>query len=160
LPVGTPAGAAAPEPFPPTSETVLAGSTLSREEREQVAAQLQRDERLVWADKPDARVAFFRGCIFAVAFVFPAAVVGGILVLLGTSGGALMGVLLGLIAAGFLVCAFALPLVLRWRTGRSFYAFTTKRVLAWPCDWLGRARLVVYEPSTVSGVQLERVSTD
>jgi hypothetical protein len=68
--------------------------------------------------------------------------------------------LLGLCAAGLLVAGVALPFVLRWRTRRTFYAFTTKRALVWACASLGRPRLVVYPPSVVSGVQREPVSTE
>ena len=171
IPVGAAGGAAAfaPPPVestPPTSAAVLADSALSLPQREQVAARLEPDERLVWADRPDARIALFRGCLFSVGFAFAAAVFAAILAIMGVNEGfkgtvgTVLAVLLGLIAAGLLVCGVGLPFVLRWRTGRTFYAFTTRRALAWPCDWFGRTQLAVYSPSVVSGVQRESVSSD
>jgi hypothetical protein len=161
IPVGT---VAAPPPVasPPSSEAVPTASSLSPHEQEQVRQQLQADERLVWADKPEPRIAFFRGCIGSVVFAFVAFVILVIVIMLGVMKGfdsitTLVIVVLGLVAGSFLLAGLGLPFVLRWRT---FYAFTTRRALAWPCDWFGRVQRRDYSPAIVSGVQREPVSTN
>jgi hypothetical protein len=157
-------GGAAPAPSPkaapppPTSEKVLADSRLSAEERDQLARQLKADERLVWADKPAPGGAFLRGCVVTLFLTLTAGMIAVAIAVayfavedVQKNGMAVLAVPV-LLAAGLLVAGIVLPFVFRWRAGRTFYAFTNKRALAWESDWLGKPKLHVYPPAIVSGV--------
>jgi hypothetical protein len=168
LAVGVNGGAAAPPPAPPApprSADVLARSELSAAERQRLEAELEAGERLVWAGKPAASVAFVRGWLIAVAFFFAAGVCLLILVLTvgrglaGDGWGILFAVLPGVFAAGFLAVGLAWPFLARRRAERTVYAFSDRRALAWDSSFLlGRVKHVVYDPAELSGLQLTPIT--
>jgi hypothetical protein len=55
-------------------------------------------------------------------------------------------ILLGLSTA-CIVGGVAWPYLQRWYAGRTVYAVTTRRALAWVCDYFGKVSLVTYEPA-------------
>jgi hypothetical protein len=153
---GAAATAVAPPPPPPppaTSKSILARSALSDEEQERVEDALERDERLVWADKPVAAAAYFRAWLMSIGFFFGALITLVIsIVVLVTTGGkdwlfaGVPGVLgLGLVAAGIIY-----PHLSRRSAERTAYAFTTKRALVWDCGLMGKIKLLVYGPAVVA----------
>jgi hypothetical protein len=164
LPVGTPNGAGtpaagappAPDP-PPSTQAVLAQSPLSDKERDLLTSQLEAGEQVVWADKPEPRIAFLRGWVVTVTMLFSAGSILTILILAGQHGmfsgfsGTITLIALGLFVAGFTGFGLAWPFVARWRAGRTFYAITTERAMAWYCNLFGRMSLLIFEPVALAG---------
>jgi hypothetical protein len=155
-----PAHAAAPAaPAAPSTAEALQGSELSEPERDRLEAALERGERLVWAGKPVARVAFIRGWVVAVGWFFAAGVCLVILVLLlgrgvlHDGGGVFFAAIPGACAAGFLALSLVWPFLARRRAARTVYAFSNRRALAWESSLLGRVRHVVYDPAELTGLQ-------
>jgi hypothetical protein len=165
-PVGAANGAPAPAPAlpPKTTEAVLQQSPLSDPERDALESELDRGERLVWAGKPDARTAFLRGWLLTGGLGFAAVVVLVILIVVATtvglkgSGGVITAVLLGVFFLGLIGLGVAAPYLNRWRMGKTFYAFTTKRALAWDCGWVGKVALNVYEPADMATLSRQNLT--
>ncbi len=159
---GTPA-AAAPAP-PPSTKAVLEQSSLSESERDALEGELDKGERLVWADKPDARTAFLRGFIVtaalgSVAFVLILITII-MLVTVGTkdTGGVVVFLILGAIGLAAAGGAAAAPYLNRWRMRKVFYAFTTKRALVWDCSWSGKVTLSTYDPADLAKTYRQTLS--
>jgi hypothetical protein len=159
-PAAAPAKAAPERPAAklPSPKQVLEQSELSDEEREKLEAELGRSERLLWAGKPVARVAYGRAWLMSIGYFFGAVVcaiiVGCTWGMFGKDNDHFSGILswafLGipaLGAIGFLVVGLAWPPLVRRRYERTFYAFTDKRALLWGCKLFGSVRLVVYKPA-------------
>jgi len=151
-------GAPPSEPAPADTETVLSRSPLAAGERDQLRDLLDEGEQVVWADKPDADAAFRFGWIFAgffgvVAFVLLLVLVG-VLVSGGSDGFLIVFALfLGVLVLGLAGAGVAAPFFQRWRYGKTFYAFTDRRALAWTCDLLGRTRLKTYPPAALGSIR-------
>jgi hypothetical protein len=163
LPVGTvngSAAAAAPRPkaAPQTTGQVLEQSPLARGERELLEEQLERGERLVWADKPVEAVAFRRAWLISAGLFSMAVVFLVILIVLavttGSSGsGLIILVIVALLFVVALGAGFGFPYLEQWRIHRDFYALTSQRALVWKSNYAGRLGLQVYEPAALSGVR-------
>jgi hypothetical protein len=160
IPVGGPEGAPPAAPAPaPTSEAVLQQSPLSDAERDAVEGELEKDERLVWAGKPDARGSFLRGLVVTIGLGVLALFVLGAVIALAVAGGfkgtegTIVAVVLTLVFLAAVAAAAAAPFLNRWRMGKCFYAFTTKRALAWNCDWAGKVALNVYGPGDLANLK-------
>jgi hypothetical protein len=159
-----PAEAGPPAAAPPAAAAPLGQGALSDHERELLEAQLEKGERVVWADKPDERAAFLRGWIVSVAWLFGAAFVTTIVVILAVQGvfsgvvGVLVLAVLGAVAAGLIGLTVGWPFWARRRARRTFYAFTNHRALGWFCGLLGRVQLMVFEPAALAGVHLQYVT--
>jgi hypothetical protein len=160
---GTPAAPAPVKP-PPSSKAVLEQSSLSESERDAVEGELDKGERLVWADKPDVRTAFLRGFIVTAALGSVALVMFIVLIVLivamgfKDTGGVVVFLILGAIFLAALGGAIAAPYANRWRMSKVFYAFTTKRALAWNCAWSGKIALNVYEPADMAKLYRQNLS--
>jgi hypothetical protein len=156
-----PEPAAKVEPTLPGTEEVLAQSDLSEQERARLTGELGRDERLLWAGKPSARVAFLRGWIFAGGLWFAALMILVVLIIVMSSG-ALAGagaaitlILLLTVIVGLTAAGAAIPYATRWYKQRTAYAATTRRALAWVPDWFGKIKQVTYDAADL--VKLYRV---
>jgi hypothetical protein len=146
------------ETAPADTEAVLSRSALAQGERDSLRDLLDEGEQVVWADKPDADAAFRFGWIFAgffgvVALVLLLVDIG--LLTMGPSGGILIGiaVVLGLVVLGLVGAGVAAPHYQRWRYGKTYYAFTNRRALAWTCDLLGQVKLKTYPPAALGGLR-------
>ncbi len=157
---GTPA-APAPAKAPPTTKEVLEHSPLSEAERDTLEGELDKDERLVWAGRPDPRAAFLRGIVYTVALGVVAFILLVIVIIMMSvvgfkdTGGTVVFVLIGLLGLAAAGGAAAAPYAHRWRMGKVFYAFTTKRALVWGCTWAGKTFLNVYGPSDMAQLSLQ-----
>jgi hypothetical protein len=135
---------------------VLQQSPLSEAERDTLEGELEKDERLVWAGKPDLRMAFLRGWIATAGLASGAVMVLIVLLVIAFtagfhgSGGIIAVVLLVLLILALLGAGFAAPYLNRWRMGKTFYAFTTKRALAWNCTWGGKVVHNAYDPADLA----------
>src|SRR5262245_19771241 len=158
LAVGAPNGSAPaapaprPEPALPSTEEVLRRSDLLDKEREALLHELGRDERLLWAGKPSARVAFLRGWLIA-AGLYSGAVMFLIMLLamnaagaFGHGGGWLI-LLFALLIVALVVAGTVIPFGTRWYKRLTAYAVTTRRALAWVPDWFGKVKHVRYDPT-------------
>ncbi|HYT93745.1 MAG TPA: hypothetical protein VEL76_33810 [Gemmataceae bacterium] len=167
IPVGTAANgkaatpAAKPKPAPTRNAAdVLAESGLSAEERDRLEGELDRGEQLLWAGKPVARSAFMRGWGVGAGFLFGAIIMIVALIVMWNHGvfhdsfGTIMALILGGGIAGCVVFGIAWPYLQRWYAGRTVYAVTTKRALAWVCNYFGKTSLVSYQPADM--VKLSR----
>jgi hypothetical protein len=150
-------GAPPSEPGRADTEAVLSRSPLAEGEREQLRDILDEGEQVVWAEKPDAEAAFRFGWIVTgffgvVAFVLLLVLIG--VLVSGGSAGFLLGfaLFLVLLVLGLAGAGVAAPFYQRWRYGKTFYAFTNRRALAWTCDLLGRTKLKTYPPAALSGI--------
>src|SRR4051794_17430876 len=131
----TPRSAAKGPPPAASPEDVLARSPLSDGEKRRLGAELDGDERLVWAGKPDPALAVRRLLMVSAGLVCAAVfmgVIGGLIWYIESSQGRDLGgmglialAVLGSFGLVLLGAAVALPLFNRWRCGRSFYALTT-----------------------------------
>ncbi len=146
-------------PAAQTTEPVLQQSPLSEAERDALEEELQKDEQLLWAGKPDGRAAFLRGLIFTVGLGVFALFVLGALIAFAVAGDLKSGegkvvaavlILVTLAAAG---AGAAAPYLNRWRMGKTFYAITTKRALAWDCDWAGKVARKAYGPADMANLK-------
>jgi hypothetical protein len=141
------------------AEQVLNESGLSDEEREQLEDELRKDERLLWAGKPVARVAFAFGWAFSAGFFFTALIllIMALVLALSDLGLSVMvwGVL-GLLALGCTTVGLVVPFLNRARAAKVVYAATTKRALIWGCDWFLRVKLGSYDPTELAGLQRSR----
>jgi hypothetical protein len=156
--VVSPGGGPASEQAPESTEAVLSRCALTEDERDALRDVLEEGEIVVWADRPDADAAFRFGWIFAgvfgvVAFVLLLVDIGILAmgpsdVVLFVIAGVLVLVVLALAGAGV-----AAPFYQRWRYGKTVYAFTNQRALAWACDLLGRVKLKTYPPSALGSMQ-------
>jgi hypothetical protein len=167
IPVGASEGgapAAAPAPPAATTEAVLQQSPLSEQERDAVEEELDKDERLVWAGKPDSRAAFLRGFVITGGLGFGAVVVLVILIVVAATvgfsgtGGTIALVFLVLFILALIGGGIAFPYLNRWRMGKTFYAFTTKRALAWNCTWGGQIVRNSYEPADMAKLHRQNLT--
>jgi hypothetical protein len=162
---GSSAAPAAPtakaEPALPTSEEMLGQSDLSEPERQRLSDVLARDERLLWAGKPSARVAFLRAWFISGGLWSGAVIILIILIVLKSTGalhdagGVITFVLLLIAIVGLTAAGFVIPYGTRWYKRRTTYAATTRRALAWVPDWFGKIKFVTYDPADL--VKLYRV---
>jgi hypothetical protein len=168
LPVGTVEGGspAAPAPAPAAPpEAVLQQAPLSEAERASIEAEVEKDERLLWAGKPDLRAAFLRGLVFTIGLGAVALVLFIAIVSLAVAGGfkgaegTIVAVVLVLAILAAVGAGAAAPYLFRWRMGKTFYAFTTKRAMAWDCDWGGKVSLHVYGPGDMAKLSLSSLSS-
>jgi hypothetical protein len=156
--------ARAPAKPPPSTKAVFEQSPLSEAERDAVEGELEKSERLVWAGKPDARMAFLRGWLYGAGWLS-----GGLMILIiliviacieGLKGGMgmMVVVILGGMFLGTVGLGIATPYANRWRMGKTFYAFTTKRALAWNCTWGGKIVLNTYDPADMAKLYRQNIS--
>ncbi len=158
VPAAPPPAPRATPPAPPAASTkqVLEESGLSPEERERLEAELERDERLLWAGKPVERFVFLRAWGISVGFFFGVVVVVVIMILTANHGLAkdFMGVLtmlfLGTVALGFAGAGAGWPFLQRWYARKTTYAVTTKRALIWGRTRFGKATFGAYDPADLA----------
>jgi hypothetical protein len=143
------------EPSLPASEEVLAQSGLSDPERERLTKELESGERLLWAGKPSAGIAFIRAWFMSGGLWFGAVILLIMLILMGnTSGfrglGAVVLILLLIGIAGLTGAGFVIPFGTRWYKRRTTYAASTKRALAWVPNWFGKIQFVTYDAADMA----------
>lgn len=151
--------AAAPAPVQDPEE-ILAKSGFSAAERERLEDELKKGERLVWAGKPEARMALVVGLGPACGGFFLAVVLVVILVLVRSKGMAdwQLYLLLGSFAAVGIVAGLASPFLNRFRYAHSAYALTTRRALVWDRALYVRPRFTAYGPEDVASVTCRQYS--
>jgi hypothetical protein len=150
-----------PDAPPLSPEEVLARSPLSEAEKRALAAELEDDERLVWAGKPDPALAFRRtlmisgGLVFGGLFMW---VIGGVIFYLESSQGRDLGTfglaaeaILGVLGLGLVAAAVGLPVFNRWRCGRNVYAVTSRRAIVFDVSPLGGLKPITYTPAELHG---------
>jgi hypothetical protein len=160
-----PAPAARPKADLLSPHEVLEQSTLSPQERERLEGELDSGERLLWAGKPSARVAFIHGWLAAAGLYSGAVMLLVILLVMnGTgalrdTGGLILLLLLVLGIVGLVAAGSAVPFVKRWYKRLTTYAVTNKRALAWVPDWFGKVKFVSYDPGDMAKLYRVQVST-
>jgi hypothetical protein len=143
---------------------------LSDGEQRCLEKELHRGERVVWAGKPDAGLAFRKGLqvmgVLIVAFLFG---VGMIYLAhrmmtdkdkeVPEMGWWFMGILAGLSVAA-LVSGIFYPFHLRWRYRRNFYVITDRRAIVFAANFIGWLRPETYMPADLQYVRRKDIGKD
>jgi hypothetical protein len=123
-----------------TTEQVLAQSPLTEKEREKVQDELDSGERVLWAGKPDLKIAFMRGWIPASGFLFFGLILMIFLIMSFVTTmnlGALITVLLVLALLIVVGLGVATPYYKKWLAEKMFYTVSNKRATIWGCTRFG-----------------------
>jgi hypothetical protein len=140
------------------ADQVLAESGLSDAERARLEKELEKDESLLWAGKPQTTSPTIHGWCVASGLFFMAIVVGVILFVMSRDRGLDMPTLLGTggIGAVAIVAGLVYPFLLRRRWARTAYALTTKRALAWDAGLILGTRFQEYVAADLAHVYRTR----
>ena len=151
---GPPNGAkAAPSGPTLTTEQVLSQSPLTAEQRGRVELELDGDERLLWAGRPDRQIAFRRGWIIASAWFFMTLMAVIVLIVLNVSMdefGVMGNLLVILVILITIAGGVATPYYKAWLADKQFYTVSNKRATIWGCNKFGK----VLPPSHFNGAEL------
>jgi hypothetical protein len=156
-PVGAVAGGG-PVRAAATTAAALANCPLSDEEKRRAENALDSGERIVWAGKPDLKMAFARGWILsaailsvAVVFIVIACVVGFAM----SQAPVLIVVILGLLGALGTAAGIAAPYYQKWRYAKHFYILTNQRATVWDTNYFGTLAPTHYSPAELSNTHFD-----